>query len=141
MYNHHVPNDSDGFKRGWIMARLEISLLGSIQVTLDGESSQGFKSNKVRALLAYLVVEADKPHRRESLAGLLWPDWSEREALGNLRYTLSDLRRAIGDRAADPPFLSISRDSLQFNKSSDHWLDVAALSEGLGDDKSHLTLI
>lgn len=113
------------------MARLRISLLGSIQVILDGRPVTGFKSNKVRALLAYLVVEADKPHRRETLAGLLWPDWSEREALGNLRYTLSDLRRAIDDRAADPPFLIISRDSIQFNTASDHWLDVIALTESL----------
>ena len=102
------------------MAHLDISLLGPIQVTLDGQLITGFKSNKVRALLAYLAVEAGKPHRRETLAGLLWPDWSEREALGNLRYTLSDLRRAIEDRAADPPFLIISRDSIQFNTASDH---------------------
>jgi len=99
------------------MAHLDISLLGPIQVTLDGQLITGFKSNKVRALLAYLAVEADKPHRRETLAGLLWPDWSEREALGNLRYTLSDLRRAIEDRAAVPPFLIISRDSIQFSKA------------------------
>lgn len=111
------------------MAHLEISLLGPIQVTLDGQPITGFKSNKVRALLAYLVVEADKPHRRETLAGLLWPDWSEREALGNLRYTLSDLRRAINDRAADPPFLIISRDSIQFNTGSNYCLDIATLTQ------------
>jgi len=140
MYNHLVQNDPEQFKRRGIMARLEISLLGPFQVTLDGESIGGFKSNKVRALLAYLAVEADKPHRRESLAGLLWPDWSEREALGNLRYTLSDLRRAIEDRVADPPFLIISRDSVQFNTSGDYWLDVAALTASLSDDKSHPAL-
>ena len=120
------------------MAHLRISLLGSIQVTLDGQPITGFKSNKVRALLAYLVVEADKPHRRESLAGLLWPDWSEREALGNLRYTLSDLRRAIDDRAVEPPFLIISRDSIQFNTASDHWLDVAAFTETLGNKSASI---
>ena len=113
------------------MAHLDISLLGPIQVMLDGQLITGFKSNKVRALLAYLAVEADKPHRRETLAGLLWPDWSEREALGNLRYTLSDLRRAIEDRAADPPFLIISRDSIQFNTASDHRLDVTSLTQSL----------
>ena len=115
------------------MAQLEISLLGSIQVTLDGQPVTGFKSNKVRALLAYLAVEADMPHRRETLAGLFWPEWPEREALGNLRYTLSDLRGAIGDRSAKPPFLIISRESIQFNTSSDYQLDVADLNESLVD--------
>lgn len=113
------------------MAHLDISLLGPIQVTLDGQLILGFKSNKARALLAYLAVEAYKPHRRESLAGLLWPEWSEREALSNLRYTLSDLRRAINDRTANPPFLIISRDSIQFNTASDHWVDVTSLTQKL----------
>jgi len=115
------------------MARLKISLLGPIQVTLDGQPVTGFKSNKVRALLAYLAVEADKPHRRESLAGLLWPDWPEREALSNLRYTLSDLRRAIDDRGATPHFLLISRETIQFNTASDYRLDVTALMQSPGD--------
>ncbi|MFZ5821224.1 MAG: ATP-binding protein [Chloroflexota bacterium] len=123
------------------MAHLRISLLGPIQVTLDGQPVTGFKSNKVRALLAYLAVESDKPHRRETLAGLLWPDWSDRESLGNLRYTLSDLRSAIDDRDADPPFLIISRESVQFNSASDCWLDVAAFVESASLEKSHPNFI
>jgi DNA-binding SARP family transcriptional activator len=105
------------------MMHLSLSLLGSFQATLDGQPIP-FKSNKVRALLAYLAVETDRPHPREALAGLLWPDWPDRDALNNLRYTLSDLRRVIGDRAAAPPFLLISRATLQFNPDSDYWLDV-----------------
>jgi predicted ATPase/DNA-binding SARP family transcriptional activator len=111
------------------MAHLSLSLLGPFQVTRDGQPVTGFKSNKVRALLAYLVVEADRPHRREVLAGLLWPDWPDRDALSNLRYALSNLRRVIGDRTAEPPFLLISRDTIQFNTASDYWLDVAAFTD------------
>ncbi|MGD8738136.1 MAG: BTAD domain-containing putative transcriptional regulator, partial [Anaerolineae bacterium] len=122
-----------------MMARLSISCLGSFQVRLDGQPVTDFKSNKVRALLAYLVVEADRSHRREVLAGLLWPEWPDRDALSNLRYALSDLRGTIGDRAADPPFLLITRSTLQFNAASDHWLDVASFAElGQLDDQSSL---
>ena len=111
------------------MAHLSLSLLGSFRVTLDGQPVTGFKSNKERALLAYLAVEADRPHRREVLAGLLWPDWPDREALSNLRYALSNLRQAVGDRTAEPPFLVITRDCLQFNPASDCSLDVKVLTE------------
>ena len=117
------------------MAHLSLSLLGPLQITLDGQPVTGFKSNKVRALLAYLAVEADRPHSREVLAGLLWPDWPNREALSNLRYALSNLRRVIGDsarsgvRGAEPPYLLISRQRLQFNTASDSWLDVTAFTE------------
>jgi predicted ATPase/DNA-binding SARP family transcriptional activator len=119
------------------MAHLSLTLLGSFQVTLDGQPVTGFKSNKVRALLAYLAVEADRPHRREVLAGLLWPDWPDRDAMSSLRYTLSDLRQAIGDREADPPYLLISRETLQFNQASGHWLDVAAFTELVAGDRGH----
>ncbi len=128
-YNIHRCWFCSGRSRGGTLARLSLSLLGPLQVTLDGQPVTGFKSNKVRALLAYLAVEADRPHRREVLAGLLWPDWPDREALSNLRYALSNLRRVIGDAQAEPPFLLISRQSLQFNTASDSWLDVAAFTE------------
>jgi DNA-binding SARP family transcriptional activator len=109
-----------------MMPRLSLLLLGPFAVTLDSEPVTGFETDKVRALLVYLALEGDRPHRRQELAGLLWPDWPERSARANLRNALSNLRTAIGDRHADPPFLLITRDALQFNTASDHWLDVHA---------------
>jgi DNA-binding SARP family transcriptional activator/predicted ATPase len=108
------------------MSRLAIQLLGPFRVSLDGQPVTGFASDKVRALLAYLAVEADRPHRREKLVGLLWPDWPEAGARANLRRTLANLRQAIGDHQASPPFLLMSRQSLQFNRASDAWVDALA---------------
>src|SRR5574341_2392884 len=79
------------------MAHLSLHLLGQYQVTLDGQPVVGFESNKARALLAYLTVEADRPHCRDVLAGLLWPDHTEKAAHDNLRQALANLRRVIGD--------------------------------------------
>jgi predicted ATPase len=107
------------------MSHLSLSLLGPFQVTLGGQPIADFHSDKVRALLAYLAVECDRPHRRESLAGLLWPNWPEQSARKNLRNALSDLRRAIGDPEAVPPCLLVTREAIQFNAASDHTLDVA----------------
>jgi predicted ATPase/DNA-binding SARP family transcriptional activator len=120
------------------MAHLRMEFLGGFRVSLDGTPITTFESSKVRALLAYLAIEAQRPHPRESLAALLWPDWPNRAALSNLRYALSNLRKVIGDRTADPPFLLISREAIQFNLESDHWLDVAeftrlAGSQDVGD--------
>ena len=77
------------------MAHLSIRLLGPFQVTLVGEPATGFATDKARALLAYLAVEADRPHRREALAGLLWPDYPERSARTSLRSALANLRQVM----------------------------------------------
>ncbi len=110
------------------MADLSLSLLGRFHVTLHGEAVTGFESSKVRALLAYLAVEAHRPHRRDSLAALLWPDWPDRAARSNLRNALANLRKAIGDRHATPPFLHITRETMQFNTASDYWCDVTVFA-------------
>jgi predicted ATPase/DNA-binding SARP family transcriptional activator len=43
-----------------------------------------------------------------------------------LRYALANLRRVIGDHTATPPFLQVSRQEIQFDLSSDAWIDVTA---------------
>ncbi len=115
------------------MARLSLSLLGLFQVTLDEKPVTDFESNKVRVLLAYLAVEADRVHRREALAELLWPGRGKRSALANLRYALYNLRNRIGDREADPPFLLITRRTLQFNRESDYTLDVEVFEKRISE--------
>ena len=75
------------------MARLSLYLLGSFQALLDGGPITGFESDKVRALLAFLAVEADLPHRRQSLAGMFWSAWPEAGARRNLSRALAKLER------------------------------------------------
>ena len=55
------------------MGRLSIRLMGSFQASIDAVPITNFESNKVRALLAYLVVEAKHAHSRDKLADLFWP--------------------------------------------------------------------
>ena len=107
------------------MAHLELSVLGSFQAKLGGEPVTGFEADKVRALLVYLAVESDHPHRREQLAVLFWPGWPDASARTSLRNALSNLRQAIGDESAEPHFLTITRETIQFNSQSDYWLDLA----------------
>ena len=123
------------------LAHLAIRLFGSLQVTLDGKPVEGFTSDKVRALLAYLVMSPDQPQRREKLAGLLWPEFPERSARTSLRNALANLRKVIGDQYASPPFLDISPQTIQFNKKSDHWLDVDAFASALAASQQELVAL
>src|SRR5512136_1356577 len=119
------------------MAHLMLGVLGAVQVTLTDGSAARFESDKTRALLAYLAVEADRPHRRDALIGLFWPNEPEQTARHNLRQTLFSLRQTIGDPAAQPPYLHITRDEIQFNTASDFALDVASFSAHLAATASH----
>lgn len=107
------------------MARLEVRLLGPFRAELDGQPITIFESSKVRALLAYLMVEADRVHPRSILAGFFWPDCSDRIALVNLRSALSNLRQALAEHETDRPHVLVSHDAVRFNTASDHWLDAA----------------
>jgi predicted ATPase/DNA-binding SARP family transcriptional activator len=118
------------------MAHLSISLLGTLKVALGGEPVTDFATDKARALLAYLVVESDRPHRRDTLAGLLWPDQPQKKARQSLRQALSDLRKTIED-SDEAPFLLVSRVDIQFNAECYHWLDVAAFADLVHACKTH----
>src|SRR4051812_20271954 len=111
------------------MPRLAIRLFGPLQVTLDDSPVTAFESDKGRALLAYLAAEAQYPQRRETLVGLLWPDVPEQTARRNLSQALFQLRQIIGDASTVPPFLLITRDTLQFNMFSSYFLDVAEFAK------------
>jgi len=68
------------------MRRLCIKLLGTLQATLDGDPII-FKTDKTRALLAYLAVENHRSHRREHLAGLLWSDQPEANLIHPAKFS------------------------------------------------------
>src|SRR5215207_6476681 len=122
--------------KGWAMAQLELGLLGPLQVTLDSQPVGGLAYAKVRALLAYLAVEA-RPHGRDALSELLWPGQTTVTARRSLRVALTALRQALGDQAAPIPFLIASRESVQVNRASDITLDLTTFSELLRDGAQH----
>jgi len=113
------------------MEVLKLLLLGSFQVTLGERALDRFDTDKVRALLSYLAVEGSHLQRREHLAGLLWPEYTQESALRNLRLTLYRLRQTL-DKAAKQARLNISdsllafpdRQTVQFNPGGSVWVDV-----------------
>ncbi|MBL8093103.1 MAG: tetratricopeptide repeat protein [Anaerolineales bacterium] len=109
------------------MPEIDLALFGSAQVTVDGHAPLTFPTQKTFALLAYLAVERGRPHRREALAGLLWPELPDVTARSNLRKTLERLRAALGAGDVDPgakPLLWVDAQVVQFNPEAVHRLDV-----------------
>ena len=128
-YNdHHTPTLTLPLCRGNLAT--PHPLISRVFPRLPGQSpGDGLQVQQGSGASGLLAVEADRPHWREALAGLLWPDRPDRDALSNLRYSLASLRRTIGDRTAAPPFLLVTPNTIQFNRASDYWLDVAEIDD------------
>jgi DNA-binding SARP family transcriptional activator len=86
------------------MKTLELFFLRGFEVRLAGIPVESFKSDKTRALLAYLAMEAGLPLRRESLAGLFWPLKSEQQARHSLCQALHTIKLLLQDESEWKPF-------------------------------------
>jgi predicted ATPase/DNA-binding SARP family transcriptional activator len=102
--------------------QLRLSLLGKPYFERNGQPLPGLTSVKGQALLAYLAVTR-QPCSRVALAGLLWSDMPEEAARANLRVTLSQLRKAVGD------VVIATRHTVELNRQSNSWLDVEVLEK------------
>lgn len=97
-----------------------------------------FRSRKELALLAFLAVENDSSHSRETLTGLLWPESPEDEARNNLRVILSRLRQNLKQALpAEEPCLISTRTAIQFMLTDHTWLDVAAFAAHIAAVRAH----
>jgi len=54
----------------------KLSCLGGFNFEVNDVAVQNFGSDKARALLVYLAIEAPRSFRRSHLAGLLWTEFS-----------------------------------------------------------------
>ena len=122
------------------MPKVEIRLLGGFEVRVDGQAVNGFESQKVRGLLAYLVMPRGVPQGRERLAALFWPEHEPNSARSSLRQALYNLRSTL---APTNPVVS-THQTVAFSRDSDVRVDAedfeAALRRGMEEDAPHLLL-
>jgi predicted ATPase/DNA-binding SARP family transcriptional activator len=117
---------------------LTLSLFGPFRVAIDDVLVTGFPTDKVRALLAYLAIETDRPHPRSSLATLLWPDMPEEIALRNLRKTLHRLQQTLAASLAptEEGLFLATRQVIQLNRHACS-VDVAGFQARLSAVAAH----
>jgi DNA-binding SARP family transcriptional activator len=75
---------------------LTIQLFGPMRVLVQGAPMPRVPTRAVEWLLALLVLRHGRTVDRSWLAGTLWPESEERQALHNLRDMLVHLRKALG---------------------------------------------
>jgi predicted ATPase/DNA-binding SARP family transcriptional activator len=118
--------------------KLEVRLLGAFEISHGGKTI-AITSRPAQSLFAYLILNAGALHRREKLAGLLWPDSLEETARENLRHALWRMRKAFPTTVA-AEYVRSDDLSIGFNASALYWLDAAEV-EKLNETTSADSLI
>ena len=125
---------------------LQVWLLGKFEVRVDGKRAN-IASRAAQSLLAYLILTSGTPHRREKLAGLLWPEMSDSNARNNLRHELWRVRKAIKAPEYGAPQVDASESAghgyilaedltIAFNSDANYWLDIAQMEKASSDTQS-----
>ena len=78
---------------------LNIRFFGGLEVERDGETVQGFRSQKIASLLAYLAYHQERAHPRGVLLEAFWPEVDAEKAYASLRQAVYQLRRLLGKEA------------------------------------------
>lgn len=110
---------------------MQVKLLGPFDVRLDGHPLPPVRSRKGLWLLAQLALRQGREVDRTWLAGTLWPDSPDTQALASLRRTLTDLRAALGP--FDSKVVTPSPKTLLLVETG-VWVDVAEFDRLAGSE-------
>lgn len=108
---------------------VRLYLFGAPRLERDG-AALPLRRGKAVALLAYLATTA-RPHGREALLAVLWPEFAAEDGRNNLRRELSQLRALLGEDA-----LAADRRQVAWSQQPGHWVDVAAFSAHIAAARS-----
>lgn len=109
---------------------MQITLFGNLNIKAGGAAVTTVNSNRLHALLAWLILEACEPQPRERLASVLWPESTSAQARTNLRQLLHHLKRAL---PAECTSLRTDQFSVHWHRDASCEIDIARFSGKLAD--------
>jgi DNA-binding SARP family transcriptional activator/tetratricopeptide (TPR) repeat protein/KaiC/GvpD/RAD55 family RecA-like ATPase len=125
---NRLPEPQSGSPAGRTPARvlepLALKLFGGLRVEVDGEDvAQRLPGRQGRTLVAYLVLNRDRPVSRDELLDVLWPSQPPVAPEAALNSVLAKVRRAIG------PELITGRQAVVLELPANAYVDVHAVGE------------
>jgi DNA-binding SARP family transcriptional activator len=121
-----MPSDTSGVV-GEPPARLEVRLLGVVEIILDGRRLRAFNSPRLQRFLALIALRGG-PQHRSRLAFELWPDSDERQARTNLRKLLHDFRHSLPNSGE---FVEVGNETVQWIPTGPSEVDVLRFRDAI----------
>jgi predicted ATPase/DNA-binding SARP family transcriptional activator len=112
--------------------RMQFQLLGPPLLRSNGRLVR-LHSTKTLALLAYLVLEAEVPQSRETLATLFWGEKPEKQARHSLRQALFSIRQKLSGLAET--CLQLIDNSVTYCPQPDFWVDLSEFQKYAGSQE------
>ncbi|MFN7931237.1 MAG: bacterial transcriptional activator domain-containing protein [Blastocatellia bacterium] len=113
------------------MPALKCYLFGQFHMKYEEQVWYGPESSKANELLCYLLAHPATPHRRETLAGLLWGDYSGLQSKKCLRQALWQLQSGyvafLG--ATSEPLITTTPEWVRINASAQLWEDITLFEQ------------
>jgi DNA-binding SARP family transcriptional activator len=98
------------------MPQIKAHLFGGLELRGENGEELVLSGRKTRALLGFLIVEADRWHARDRLMSLLWADRAETQARNSLNQALYEIRRL--ETSAGAPFIERETGRIRLNSDS-----------------------
>lgn len=112
---------------------LKLFCFGPFYAEINQQSLSNFRTQKTKALLAYLALEGSRPLHRTQLANLFWHGYQPATALASLRVSLGNLRQLLAP--LDP--ITATRQTIQWSGGQPQvWCDVLEFSALLSSPAS-----
>lgn len=108
------------------MADLEVFLFGRFRVRCGQRLLTDLEAYKTQELFCYLLLHRQRPHSRETLSDLLWPDIVAPQSKRYLRKALWQIQATFQVQTdfLDCRILQAEPEWVQLNPDIDLWLDV-----------------
>src|SRR4051794_27230288 len=102
-----------------------IAIFGALEITHEPAAPRRPPTQRVLALLGYLIAHHGVPQGRDKLVDLLWPDLLPRQGRRMLSDTLWRTRRLLTPPGqSDLPGLAIAGDAVTFRTDATIWVDL-----------------
>lgn len=108
------------------MNSFRVFLFRDFEVRRADEQLSGLDGRKVQELFSFLLLNRERPHRREYLMALFWEESSEARAQKYLRQTLWQLQSSLDPNPAGGAERAIqsNNDWVQISPQANIWCDV-----------------
>ncbi|HKZ68936.1 MAG TPA: BTAD domain-containing putative transcriptional regulator, partial [Anaerolineales bacterium] len=109
---------------------LHIRLFGHLNISNNLGAPVPALRPRAQRLLAYLLLNRRSLLPRDNVAFVLWPDETEKAALGTFRRALSDLRASL-PKSEKHEWIIAARGGLRWNLDSPYWLDIEVFEKSV----------